>query len=145
MIQVTNIAKDKVGSIPMDAPLISISDKYSYGAAIPNEKNRPLLKLDFFPGDHIDFDNRDHCMRPELAKKIFDFMAKRKDGEVVYIQCGEGRFRSYTLCTMLEHLLYPRVRHNRELATVKQGNEDRYTARELVKYYERHIDDGEDS
>lgn len=144
-LRLTNISKQKVSQIPIDAPLISISDKYSPGAAIPNKDNRPLLRIDFFPGDHMSEDERDHCMRPEVAKKIFDFVNEHKDKGLIYVNCGEGRIRSYTVVDTLESLLFEQgVRRDSSLACIKQGVTDRYTYRKLVEYYERYIEDGED-
>jgi predicted protein tyrosine phosphatase len=145
-LRLTNISKQEVGKIPNDAPLISISDKYSSGAAIPNKDNRPLLRVDFFPGDHTGENERDHCMRPEVARQIFDFVNEHMDKGLIYVNCGEGRIRSYTVCETLETLLLDKgVRRDSSLASIKHGVLDRYTYRQLVEYYERYIDDGEES
>lgn len=144
-LRLTNISKQAVREIPHDAPLISISDRYSSGTAIPNKGKRPLLEIKFFPGDHIQKDQMEHCMTPALAKQIFDFVKEHKDKGLIYVSCGEGRIRSYTICDTLETLMFCEgVRRDCTLASIKQGVLDRHTHRQLVEYHERYIDEGDD-
>lgn len=130
-VRLINISKKRVGDIDKNAPLISINDYYSEPPAIPNRDNRPLLFSTFFPGDHaMSSDDKERLMTAERAQKIIEFcIAQRNDGhEAIYVQCGEGRIRSYTVCTVLEDYLHGDVfEHDRENACIKHGIVDRYT------------------
>ncbi len=146
ILRLTNISKQAVQKIPHDAPLISISDRYSPGTVIPNKDKRPLLEIKFFPGDHIEEHQKQYAMTQEIAKQIFDFVEEHKDKGLIYVNCGEGRFRSFTVCETLESLMFGQgVRRDRTLATIKEGVLDRYTYRQLVEYYEAHIETKEES
>jgi len=127
MTRVVNISKKRVFELPSDAPLISISDAYSVGVAIPNEKNRPLLKLEFFPRDHAPEISEDRCMTQERAEKIFAFVEEQvaAGAEVIYVQCTEGRVRSFTICATVGQL--EGVTHDHASSCIKSGILDRYT------------------
>lgn len=127
MTRVVNISRKRVAEIPNTAPLISISDAYSVGVSIPNEKNRPLLKLEFFPRDHAPEISEDRCMTQERAEKIFAFVEEQvaAGAEVVYVQCTEGRVRSFTICAIVSQL--ENVDHDHDSSCIKSGILDRYT------------------
>lgn len=141
-VKLANISKTRVQSINPNAPLISIGDYYSLPVAIPNRENRPLLFVDFFPGDHaMPGDHPSRMLTAEKAEQIVKFVeAQRKAGaEIVYVQCGEGRIRSYTIATTIENYLEG-FRHSPEDACIKQGIVDRYTYSILRKVLNKHAD-----
>lgn len=125
-LRLTNIGKHQVQDIPRDAPLISIFDKYSYPAQIPNEKDRPVLRLNFFPGDHLDANERHEGMTPEIARQVIDFVQDNREQGHIYVQCGEGRIRSWTICSVLSRQL-DFILHDTEISAIKSGNVDRWT------------------
>lgn len=125
-LRLTNIGKHQVPNIPHHAPLITISDKYSYPPPIPNEKNRPVLRLDFFPGDHLDANEKDEAIKPEQVRKLVEFVQDNREAGHIYVQCGEGRIRSWTICSVLSRQL-DLVLHDTEISAIKNGNVDRWT------------------
>ncbi len=103
-ITVRNIGKNKFDNQSRSCPVISISDRYSSGACIPGSKaGRNILYLDFFPGDH--FENKELCITEEHAKQIREFiLALPDDTTELLVNCGEGKIRSYTVCTVLHRM-----------------------------------------
>lgn len=139
MTRVTNISREMVLKIPIDAPIISIGDRYSQFTDIPNHENRPVLRVNFFTGDHASPDMAEHTLNEEHAEKILAFVKENLDKEVIYVQCGEGRIRSYTVCDALSYAFIEEgVIHDHELATIKTGIIDRHTAHGLIKVARRH-------
>ncbi len=138
MTRVTNISREMVLKIPIDAPIISIGDRYSQFTNIPNHENRPVLRVNFFTGDHASPDVANHILNDEQAEKILTFVKENLDKEVIYVQCGEGRIRSYTVCDALSYALIEQdVIHDHELASIKTGIIDRHTARTLIEVARR--------
>lgn len=125
-LRLTNIGKHHLPNIPHDAPLISITDRYSMAPVIPNRDKRPVLFATFFPGDHLTSTERHEGMTPDLARKIVKFVEENRDKKHIFVQCGEGRIRSWTICSVLERMLDFTV-HDTERATIKQGMVDKYT------------------
>ncbi|MCY1300586.1 hypothetical protein D9M68_19750 [compost metagenome] len=132
MTRLLNIGKDRLNKIPKDAPLVSISDAYSSAPEIPNRQNRPILFLSFFPGDHFQ-ENTDpeRLFTKEKGQQVVAFCEEhRKAGaDAIYIQCGEGRIRSYTLCTLINQM--EGYQHDHANSSVQRGVIDRVTARML--------------
>jgi len=125
-VRITNIGKDALQTIDYKAPLISISDRYSHGYSIPGKDTRPLLQLDFFPGDHLDEQEKKYALTEKQVGRVVEFVEANRDNGLVYIQCGEGRIRSYTLCVSLSRMM-ANVTHDSSIASIKQGVVDRYT------------------
>jgi hypothetical protein len=132
MTRLLNVGKDRLATIPKDAPLVSISDAYSSSPTIPNQQNRPVLFLSFFPGDHFHNDiDPERLFTKEKAEELVTFCEEhRKAGaEAIYMQCGEGRIRSYTLCTVINEM--EGYSHDHANSSFRTGVIDRVTARYL--------------
>ncbi len=127
-VRLINISKDRLQQIDPMTPLISISDRYSSPVIIPHKEQRPLLQVEFFPRDHAPEIAEEHCMTPELANSIIKFaLDQQKAGaEVIYVQCGEGRIRSFTIVAALEMELEG-FHRDASQCCIKQGLLDRYT------------------
>lgn len=133
MTRLINIGRDYLKDIPKDAPVVSIRDAYTDGADIPNADSRPILRLSFFPGDALagmDIDP-ERMFTVEKGEQLVAFCEEqRKAGaDAIYIQCGEGRIRSYTLCSIVGTM--EGYMHDRGESTFPQGTIDRVTARIL--------------
>ena len=101
-VVVRNIGKKDIKNFDLTLPIISISDRYSEQADIPNEAGRKVLRLEFFAGDY--HDNLKECVGVEHADKIRAFMAELEgNGLEVLVNCGEGMFRSYSVCAAMYH------------------------------------------
>ncbi|MNZ13303.1 hypothetical protein D3C78_301990 [compost metagenome] len=126
-VRLVNISKGRVQRIHHMAPLISISDRYSTPPAIPARDQRPLLLLDFFPADFAPELSKDSLLTAEKADKIIKFVEEQREAgaEVIYVQCGEGRIRSFSVCTALESL--DGFHRDANDACIKSGILDRYT------------------
>lgn len=132
MTRLLNVGKDRIKDIPEDAPIVSIGDVYSSPINIPNAANRPLLVLSFFPGDHFHNDvAADRLFTKDKGEQLVAFCEEhRKAGvEAIYIQCGEGRIRSYTLCTVLSSI--EGYRHDHANSSFQRGIIDLKTAHVL--------------
>lgn len=125
---ISNISKDAVSSIPPMAPLISISDRYSSRPTIPHKEQRPLLMVDFFPGDHLEGSH--YLITEQMALDIKRFIDSVPDGEHIYVHCTEGRIRSYTVVTALCGYIGNLQRCTKS-SSIKTGVIDRYTDRVL--------------
>ncbi|MNO25622.1 hypothetical protein D3C76_154640 [compost metagenome] len=127
MVRLVNISKGRVQQIDHKAPLISICDRYSTPAAIPGRGQRPLLLLEFFPADHAPEISKEHLMTEAKADAVIKFVEEQREAghEVIYVNCGEGRVRSYSVCAALESL--EGFHHDHANACIKQGILDRYT------------------
>lgn len=139
-IRVINISKQRVQSVDVNTPIISICDPRGIPPQIPNRENRPLLLLEFYPADHaMPEDRPEEKMTEAKTKRIVDFVKAQKEAghERIFVQCGEGRIRSFTICTMLEDYMED-VQHDREEACIKEGIIDRYT-RNIMKSYLRKV------
>lgn len=125
--RLVNISKQRLQQVDPKAPVISITDRYSNGVAIPGKDQRPLLQVMFFPRDFAPELDPEGCMTPERAAEIFKFAEEQRDAgaEVIYVQCGEGRIRSYTICTALGQL--EGFDHDHANSCIKSGVLDRYT------------------
>lgn len=120
-ITVKNIGKAAVASHNHELPIISISDRYTAGVAIPGEKiGRSVLRVDFFAGDH--FEDKELCITEEIVKEIYDFVnGLPPETETLLVNCGEGCIRSNTICDIL-YRDHPRVKNH-----LGDGVRDRYT------------------
>jgi len=125
-LRVTNVGKHQLPHLDQSLPLISIYDKYSYRASIPNEANRPVLNLCFFPGDHLDVSEKTDALTPEQAKSVVEFVKEHKDKGQIFVQCGEGRIRSWTICSSLVRTPLD-IEHDTTLSAIKSGVIDRVT------------------
>lgn len=127
MTRLVNISKNRLQQVDPKAPVISITDRYSNGVAIPGKDQRPLLQVMFFPRDHAPELDPEGCMTPERAAEIFKFAEAQRDAgaEVIYVQCGEGRIRSFTICATLAQL--EGFEHDHGNSCIKSGILDRYT------------------
>lgn len=146
-VRLVNISKGRVSRVDHNAPLVSISDAYTLPPEIPNRDKRPLLLLEFFPGDHATpNESRERLMTAEKASLLINFIeAQRKAGaEVIYFQCGEGRIRSYTLATCAWRYLEG-YRHDTANACVSQGIIDRYTFNMAARAMEDYLETQETS
>lgn len=133
-VRLVNISKQRVATIEEDAPLVSICDPRGIPPQIPNRGNRPLLFLEFYPADNaMPSDHPSQQFTEEKARKFFKFLEEQKaaGAKVVYIQCGEGRIRSWTLAEEASCLLDGFV-HDTVNASIQKGIIDRYTRRILV-------------
>lgn len=133
-MKVTNIAAKQLSKIPEGAPVISISDVYSPPANIPG--NRRVLRLSFFAGDHLSTDESRLISKEQVAD-IFRFIeAVKGDGsDHLFIQCGEGRIRSYTLMVFLVSEVDGLVRCG-EMAAFPRGIIDLCTISRLSEFAE---------
>lgn len=129
MTRLINISKGRLQDIDPSAPVISITDRYSSGVSIPGKDQRPLLQVRFFPRDYAPELAEEHCMTAEIADSIIKFTEdQRKAGhKVIYVQCGEGRIRSYTVTTLLEEL--DGFIRDTPHCCIRSGVMDRYTQR----------------
>ncbi|MNY40175.1 hypothetical protein D3C86_1749000 [compost metagenome] len=100
-------------------------------AQVPNVEGRPVLFVDFFPGDYLEPQERKHAMSDVRARRIVDFVIENRDKGHIFVQCGEGRFRSWTICHVMERA-FGNTEHCTELSAVKQGSVDRYTRKVLL-------------
>lgn len=148
MTRLINISKGRLQNVDPKAPVISITDRYSNGVAIPGKDQRPLLQVEFFPRDHAPEIAEDRCMTAEMADSIIKFAEdQRKAGhKVIYVQCGEGRIRSYTIVTLLEEL--DGFIRDTDQCCIKSGIMDRYTQRimgDRVDVYKESLEAEEES
>lgn len=138
-VRLVNISKARVQNVDHNAPLISISDSHSGHVPVPNETKRPLLRLSFFPGDNAMPGDEGRLMTVERARQVAEFVEEqRKAGaQIIYVQCGEGRIRSWTICTTVAHRL-DGFTHDSDNGCIKSGIVDRYTHRmmshELISF-----------
>lgn len=97
---VKNISKDSVANIDHRTPLISICDRFGARPPIPGSKaGRRVLYLEFDPGDHYEGAT---LITAEQVKDIKAFVdSLPSDTKFLYIHCGEGRIRSYTVAAAL--------------------------------------------
>lgn len=143
-IRFTNIGKNQLSKLNKNVPVISIRDKYSNFVDIPNEKNREVLRLTFFAGDHM-VTTPENLFSKNDALCVLAFISKQLDAgeEQIYIQCGEGRIRSYTLVNEicysdLSDIFGEDVRFKMDTSesNFKRGVIDRVTARNFSNYAE---------
>lgn len=130
-VRLINISKQRVATVDPNAPLVSICDPNGLPPHIPNRENRPLLFLEFYPGDHaMPEDRPNQLFTTSKARKFIDFINAQKEAgaEAIYIQCGEGRIRSWTLAEQA-HCELEGFDHDTENASIKSGIIDRYTRR----------------
>jgi hypothetical protein len=132
MTRLVNISKGRLQQVDPKAPVISITDRYSNGVAIPGKDQRPLLQVEFFPRDHAPELGADGCMTAEKAEAIIKFAEEQRDAgaEVIYVQCGEGRIRSFTVCSAIDHL--EGFEHDHANSCIKSGIIDRYSFNHLM-------------
>ncbi len=134
MIRLVNISKAKAKTLKVNDPIVSISDIYDRDTIhFPNEHIRPILHVEFFPGDHMVACAEENMMTDAKAKSILDFVLAQRDAgaETIYFQCGEGRIRSYTCCDVLSFM--DGFIHDHESSCIKRGILDLHTARILSK------------
>lgn len=133
-VRLVNISKQRVGQVDANTPLVSICDPRGIPPHIPNRENRPVLFLEFYPGDHAMPEDRPHELFTDgKCKRFIDFINAQKEAgaEVIYIQCGEGRIRSWTLAEQA-HCELEGFIHDTENASIQSGIIDRYTRRIFV-------------
>lgn len=150
-ILLTNIGKHQLKDLDDTVPVVSIRDKYSSQADIPNSKNRRVLHLCFFAADHMspaseeDFISKDDVMNVISLIKLSADEGKDK----IYFQCTEGRIRSYTLAAILPELHSfseegisalkdIEVRYSNKDSAIKQGTLDNVTANRIDRFVEEH-------
>lgn len=148
-VKLTNVGKQQVATLNPTSPVISICDKYSSPAVIPNESNRRILRLTFFTMDHMPSVDEDDCLSKDQVRDIINFikLSAQEGHDKIYLQCGEGRIRSYTLASGIAN--YHRYSDEGIIAlngivleycnkdsVIKQGIEDRKTANRLFNYLE---------
>lgn len=143
-IRFTNIGKNQLSNLDKDVPVISIRDKYSDYPVIPNASKREILRLTFFPGDHIQT-SEDNLFSKNDALCVLAFISRQIDAgrDKIYIQCGEGRIRSYTL---VNEICYSEVseifgdnfhfKMDTTESNFPRGIIDRVTARNFSQYAE---------
>lgn len=104
-ILLTNIGKPQLTKVSKDYPVISIRDKYSSVAEIPNKEKRRVLHLCFFASDYMpSVADQDQISKEDVANIIALIKLAAEEGhEKVYVQCGEGRIRSYTLARTITY------------------------------------------
>lgn len=143
-----NVGKKDITNVDKNAPVVSVRDKYSDYAVIPNASKRDILHLCFFPGDHINT-SEENLLTKNQVLCLLAFVSQQLDKgvEKIYVQCGEGRIRSYTLVTELcysdvSSIYGENVRFNHDKAgsTFPNGVIDRVTARNFIKFSEEVIE-----
>lgn len=130
-LHVVNISKEAVALIAHDAPLVSIGDRWGNRTVIPNAEERPLLYLTFSPGDDLRGDDVLYGFTKEQAQKLIAFVEANRAAGTLYIQCGEGRMRSYTLCETLSNWGND-IKRDLKQSSVIDGWYDRHTANILT-------------
>lgn len=142
-ILVTNIAKTQLSKLNQNYPVISITDRYTPRPEIPNPKNkRDILYLVFSPGDHFETDEK-NLLSLKQTFDIIEFVKQQfeKKVEKIYIQCGEGRIRSYTLANAIYRYLDEpflkegyNVQHCTKESAIKTGSIDRTTLHRFIDF-----------
>ncbi len=148
-VKLTNVGKQQVATLNPTKPVISIRDKYSSAAVIPNEKNRRVLRLCFFASEHLASVHEDDCLSKDDVKNIIEFikLSAEEGQDKIYFQCGEGRIRSYTLATDIVNfhrysdegikaLKGIDLSYCNKDSVIKKGIEDLDVARRLRNYLE---------
>lgn len=97
-IRLTNIGIKQLTELDMNVPVVSIRDKYSSQATIPNINKRKVAYLCFSAIDHLSY-TEGHVISKEDVKSVINLIKKaaEENKEKIYFQCTEGRIRSYTL------------------------------------------------
>jgi len=148
-IVLTNVGKGQLSSLDVVNPVVSIRDKYSWGAAVPGTPNRRVLHLCFFAIDHMPSVADQDKLSKDNVRDIINLIKLSADEgkEKIYFQCSEGRIRSYTLATMLanihsftdEGILSLKditVRYSNKDSLIKKGITDEKTAALIEQYVE---------
>ncbi len=129
-VVVRNIGKKDIKNFDMTLPIISISDRYSQQAEIPNEAGRKVLHLEFFAGDY--HDNLKECVGVQHADAIRAFMSELVGDRLeVLVNCGEGMFRSYSVCAAMYHQFEEVTMHS------GTGQLDMFTFNGLMNIWEK--------
>lgn len=148
-ILLTNVSRGQISTLNPTKPVITIRDKYSAPAVIPNEKNRRVLPLCFFASEHLASVSDDDCLSKDDVRNIIELIKLSADEgqDKIYFQCGEGRIRSYTLATDIVNfhrysdegikaLKGIDLKYCNKDSVIKKGIEDRDVARRLRNYLE---------